>query len=268
MARLVINRYLKILIRRTMIEIMNIFEYRTSFLMGTLGTYGYTLIEITFIYVLINQFETIGGWGKYEILMGFITMQFTAYIYFIFFQGADNISDQIRTGKLDMFLTKPINLFFSLNTQVVSILYNMAGLILQVVLFCYCFMMLNLELSPMLLLYIVSVLMGTLILNFILLTIQFLAFWIVDPGVLFGRFFYEMYEDFARYPATIFKDPAKMFFLTLFPISAIAYIPTYLIVKGLDGWLIFIQMVVLLLTFLVAVFVYKLGLKSYTGASS
>ncbi len=264
----VINRYIRIILKRASLEIMNLAEYRTSFIMGTLGAYGYTLMEIIFIYVLLNQFETIGGWNKFEILLGFVTMQFTAYVYFMFFQGHDEISDQIRTGKLDMFLLKPLNSYFSLNFQKIDISNNIAGILLQVCIFIYCFRELNLEVTYMLVLYIFSTLIGALILNIILTIIHFFAFWMVDPDVLFGRLFYEVYEDFSRYPITIFKDPMKTIFLTIFPMGTIVYIPTYFLVRGFDLNLFVLQITVFIVFFVLSLFIYRMGLKSYSGASS
>jgi len=75
------KHFIKFYIKRAKASPMQFAEYRADMVMGILETDGYTGIMVAFIRVIYCKTQTIGGWGKYEMLLLFATGQFVVYIF-------------------------------------------------------------------------------------------------------------------------------------------------------------------------------------------
>lgn len=79
------------------------------------------LIQLAAFQVIYSNVDTIGGWGKGEMILYIGTFSLlNAVNMTIYFFGVIQIPDKVRSGKLDLYLTKPVSPLFYLTFENIS----------------------------------------------------------------------------------------------------------------------------------------------------
>lgn len=92
--------YLKILVKSQL-------QYRTSFLLLTLGQILVPFFVFAGIVLLFQRFGTLGGWTAAEVCAGYGVTHMAFALAQGFGRGFDTFSAQIRTGEFDRILVRP-----------------------------------------------------------------------------------------------------------------------------------------------------------------
>lgn len=92
-----------------------------------------------------------------------------------------------------------------------------------------------------------------------------LAFWApkIDLYSLFGNVW-----QLARYPADIYARPLRRVFTYVLPLAVVASAPARVLARPADALLVLGALVTTAAAVLVAILVWRTGLRRYTGASS
>lgn len=85
-------------------------EYKTNTIMLMLSSLLVSVGELLAIFVMFQQFETVGNWGFYEsaLMFGIITTVFAFSECFA--RGYDSFASLIKNGDLDRMLVRPVNI--------------------------------------------------------------------------------------------------------------------------------------------------------------
>lgn len=222
-----------IMLRNSLIREMN---FKTNFLLWMVVEFLWFLGQIVFIEVLFGYVESIGTWTKWEVVMLVGTHQLVGQIFQAFFYvNLADISELVRTGKLDFLLLQPLDSQFAISTRRFGLdnLVNAAIGIGFVI-----FAMAKLGLEPtygQIALYAIAVVLGVVIHYCILCVLAATAFWLVHAqGVIYG--YYSLFT-IGRYPDVIFRGLFKFVFSWIVPVIVVANVPTRVFIHaGENPW--------------------------------
>lgn len=181
------KKYLLILKAYFKGSLMNLMEYKFNFISGGTFELVWLFMYLIFIDTIFIHTETVNGWDKYRMLMltfqgGLMDSVFT----FLIVPGLKRLPEMINTGSLDFVLLKPLNQRFTISfnefdiPQIKNIIINITGLM-------YCFIKLNIRMTPLkLLLYILLSMNGFFLIYSIMFILMSLAFWFMRMDIVMG----------------------------------------------------------------------------------
>jgi ABC-2 type transport system permease protein len=219
-------------------------------------------------FTIYSNVEAINGWGKYQVMFflgTFFIVDSLAMVTYFF--GVLSISENIRTGKLDIYMTKPINTLFYISMStfefgfVLNILYGIA-------IVAYSWARLGIALSISKVIGYIALTMAMYLLYYtIMLVVNSAAFWFVKMRSL-RELHNQLFNFTYRVPGVVYKGIMKVIFLAIIPYGLIATVPTQFVTANmsLEFWLMTIG--ACFAYWFLALFIWKKGLKRYNSASS
>src|SRR6185503_11045166 len=211
--------------------------------------------------------DRIGTWSKWQVVMllgasHFIQQLFTAF----FLTNCTQLSELIRTGKLDFMLLLPVNTRFLISFRQVDLggFVNAASGLAVV---AYAAKQLNFwpglaSITG----FLVLCLAGILIHYSLMFVLATSSFWTVKAqGIVWG--YYNLF-NIARLPDAAFRGFFKAFFTFALPMLLVANVPVKLLVQKLSSPLEMLLLFGLsLVCFSVSEGVWRFSLRRYTSAS-
>jgi ABC-2 type transport system permease protein len=219
-------------------------QYKTSFILATVGTFAANIVEFGAVLVLYGRIPDLAGWtfGEVAMLWGMSAISFA--IADMFATGFDLLPDSIRLGTFDRVLIRPRGAFFQ--TLATSLTLRRCGRIAQgVVVFAIGQSQLGLHWTPdraaMLGLALVS---GAAIFFAIFIVGAAYSFWTVEGREVMNTFTYGG-TTMASYPLDIFHDWLRRLVTFIIPLAFVNYYPALYILGRPDplglpagtGWL-------------------------------
>jgi ABC-2 type transport system permease protein len=263
------SRYFRVFVLQTRNSLMREMSFKANFLLWTVVEILWFLGQVLFIDVLFSHVERIGDWTKWEVVALVGTHQTIAQLFQAFFYvNLTHIPELVRTGKLDVFLTLPLDAQFAVSTRQIGLdnIVN-AGIGLSIV--GWALSKLGVPVSAKnCLAYSVCVLVGVSVHYSVMCSLSTLCFWIVRAqGLLYGYF---NLFNIGRHPDSVYRGAFKAVFSWVIPVIAVANVPTRILaVHGESGWATAAPLLVgavLLLCF--TRWFWLRGLSRYASASS
>jgi len=263
-----LRRYLSIYSALWANSVVREMQFKVNFLLWIVVELLWFALQLTFIAVIYSHTDRIGDWTKWQVvfLMGtstFVQQLFTA----IFLTNLTQLSENIRTGKLDFILLLPINTRFLISFRQVD-LGGFVNATVAVGVMIYAGRQLGL--SPTFAQvagFALLALAGLLIHYSLMLMLSASSFWTVRAqGIVWG--YYNLF-NIARLPDSAFRGMFKAFFTYALPMLLVANVPAKLVTQKLgtpQEMLVLLGMSVLL--FALSEVVWRWSIKRYTSASS
>ncbi len=227
----------------------------------------YSIQVIVFLAVYGNV-ETINGWSLYQCIffLGvFFVIDSSAMI--TYFVGLIQIPEDIRSGKLDLYITKPMNSLFIVATRhfefgfIFNVLYGF-GLI------AFSTIKLGIHLTLFKVFGFIVLLIMMYFLYFTLMTIAYSsAFWFIRVTGL-TNLHHEMINCSFRVPGIAYTGIWRTLIVGVIPYGMIATLPTQFFTGMLEAKYIVYAIGVCIFYWIACVFLWKRGLKIYNSASS
>jgi len=226
------------------------------------------VIQLLTFQVIFGQVDSIGDWGQGEMLIFIGTFSLINGLnMLIYFFGILGIPGKIRSGDLDLYLTKPVNPLFRLTFENINpgsapLLIFSAGII------AYGVSVLGIEVSvPLIIGYVVLTLLMTLLYYDMEVILRTLPFFFIGTSAI-DRLEGNLLELNFKVPGVIYQGIFKIIFYFILPYGIMATIPTQALSRTLTmGGLLQALGVVVFFT-IFALWFWKLGLKHYKSASS
>jgi ABC-2 type transport system permease protein len=243
--------------------------FKTNFLLWIVVELLWFALQLSFVAVIYQHTERIATWSKWEVvlLMGashFIQQVFTA----MFLANCSNLSELVRTGRLDFLLLLPVNTRFVISLRQVDLgaFVNAAS---AVVVMAYAASQLGLkpglaQLAGFGALCAVGVLIHY-SLMFLLATV---SFWTVRAqGIVWG--YYNLF-NIARLPDGAFRPGMfKATFTFVLPMLLVSNVPVKLLADKLGSlWEIALLLVMAAVCFAISELGWRQSVRHYTSASS
>jgi ABC-2 type transport system permease protein len=242
--------------------------FKSNFLMWIVVELLWFGLQLSFIGVLYLHTDRIGSWTKWQVVMLIGGSHFIQQIYQAFFLiNCTNLSELVRTGKLDFLILLPVNTRFVVSLRQVDLgAFVNATLALGVIAFAAR----QLHLTPsifQIIGFFVLCLAGIIIhysLMFLLATISFYT--VRAQGIVWG--YYNLF-NIARMPDEAFRGGFRIIFTFAIPMLLVSNVP----VRVIAGLATSPQQILLLLgmtlvCFTVSELGWRASLRHYTSASS
>ncbi len=261
-------RYLKIVFMLLRFRLSGRMMYSVNFWSSFLVDVSVFLIQIIVFSAVFSQVDSINGWNRYQMIffVGTFTIIDSLYMASYFF-GVLGLPELVRTGKLDVYITKPVNTLFFISFEKIdpgALLLTIPGIMMLI----YSIKHLAFVINAMKIAVYITLLVIMLILMFdLMVLIRTLAFRFIRTDALTG-IENELVVFAFRIPGTVFKGISKLIFYVILPYGLIATIPTQYFTASLDLKYWILVLVVCAAFTVLCRFAWRLGLSRYGSASS
>jgi ABC-2 type transport system permease protein len=242
--------------------------FKTNFLLWIIVELLWFALQITFFMVIYSHTQRIGTWTQWQVVMlvgasHFIQQVFTA----LFLTNCVQLSENVRTGRLDFMLLLPVNTRFLVSLRHVDLgCYVNAASAVAVMFYAGKHLGLAPAL-PQLLGFILLLAAGVMIHYSFMFMLASVSFWTVRAqGVVWS--YYSLF-NIARFPDEAFRGLFKICFTFALPMLLVVNVPVKLLVEKLGSpfeMLLLVGMSVA--CFAVSEWFWRLSLRRYTSASS
>ncbi|MFF2093052.1 ABC transporter permease [Paenibacillus sp. NPDC058174] len=223
--------------------------------------------------IIVDRFQPLNGWDFPELTFLYGLALVSHGIFVVFFINTWHIDNMVINGGFDRLLLRPMNVFF----QLVASYVNFIGLIdciPGIIIFLYGCQLVGFEWSFFNIVKLVLVLLGGVLLRAALfISLGTIAFWTKRNGSMVG-FALSMLERATMYPLSIYPFVLQALFTFLIPIGFISFYPAVEFL-GKDSGMVQLPLSLALWTpiiglacFLLAHWIFRIGMKNYESAGS
>ncbi len=263
-----LRRYIKLYAALWKNSVTREMSFKGNFILWIVVELLWFGLQLSFVSVVFSQTETVGTWTRWEMVLLVGASNFIQQLYQAFFlTNCTNLSELVRTGKMDFLLLLPANTRFLVSLRVVDL-----GAFVNA-LFALCVMVYaagKLQLHPQavqILGFLALCGVGILIhysLMFILATI---SFWTVRAqGIVWG--YYNLF-NIARMPDEAFRGAFKGVFTFALPVLLVSNVPTRVLADKASSpasWALLLGLGLVWAG--ISEWFWRLSVRRYTSASS
>ncbi|HAV62822.1 MAG TPA: hypothetical protein DCY13_10700 [Verrucomicrobiales bacterium] len=242
--------------------------FKANFLMWIVVETLWFGLQLSFMAVIYSHTDRIATWSKWEVILLVGAAQFIQQIFHgIFLNNCTQLSENIRTGKLDFMLLLPVNTRFLISMRTVDLgSFVNAGLAVAVMFYAAARIPISpglAEITGFLLLCVAGILIHY-SLMFALSCVSF--FTVKAQGIVWG--YYNLF-NIARLPDTAFRGFFRIFFTFAVPMLIVANVPVKLLADKLSSPLEMLLLVGMAAgCFGFSEWVWRKSVRNYTSASS
>src|SRR5207253_1418811 len=261
-----VTRYLRLLRIFFRTELQYELEYRLNLLLEIVQTIVVTSTSVAAVLVLFSYTTVLNGWdlGAMLVLLGcFYLVQ--GFGELVLQPSFEKFMEHVRLGTLDFALLKPVSAQFLVtlrNFQVVQLAQMGLGAIVVAV-----------GLSRITSIGVaeaigfpIALLCGFGLIYALLLALSTFAFWFVRVDNLMAL--YWSFMDAGRFPVDVYPGWLRVTLSSAVPIGVAVTVPAQVIAGRLDPLGLGLLMLGTIAAFVLASWFWRLGLRSYTGASA
>jgi ABC-2 type transport system permease protein len=242
--------------------------FKTNFLLWIVVELCWFAIQLTFINVIYLHTDSIAGWSKWQVIFLIGTSHFIQEIFQAFFLvNCTNLSELVRTGKLDFLLLLPVNSRFIVSVRQLDLgsFVNAAVAVAVMIVAGQ-----QLQLTPSVLEiggFLCLCLAGVLIHYSFMFLLASVSFWTVRAqGIVYA--YYNLF-NVARLPDAAFHGWFRAVFTFAIPMLLVSNVPVKTLTNRLDSpweWPLLIGMSFACLA--LSEFGWRFSVRHYTSASS
>ncbi len=225
-------------------------------------------LQLCFVSVVFSQTKVVGTWSQWQMVLLVGASNFIQQIYQAFFLvNCTNLSELVRTGKMDFLLLLPVNTRFIVSLRQVDLGAFVNAMFAVAVMF---YSADKLELHPtlgQLLGFGALCVVGIIIHYSLMFMLAAISFWTVRAqGIVYG--YYNLF-NIARMPDEAFRGAFKAVFTFALPVLLVSNVPVRVLaakVTSLEGLLVLLGLGVVWM--LISEWFWRLSVRRYTSASS
>jgi len=245
--------------------------YRVDFSVGLIGTLLYNSVFLLAIGIITYQFQTLAGWGLWELVFLYGLFMASHSSYEIFFYHLAGINRDIMDGELDKYYYRPVNMLIQLLGKRLSF-QSIASGIIAIACLIVSYNQLDIHWSGFQWIILpVYILAGTLIETAVNFMISCLAFFHPNARSLWWSYF-QLLLVVQRYPIIIFGGFMRVLLTCILPLAFINYYPAlHLLNKQYEApfqFMPYISPVVAVVFITIAAFIFSSGTKHYQSSGS
>jgi ABC-2 type transport system permease protein len=217
--------------RNSLIREMN---FKANFLLWMVVELLWFLGQLAFIEVLYGQVQEIAGWSKWQVvtLVG-VHQIISQFFQALFYVNLTALPELVRTGRLDLFLTLPLDAQFAVSTRQVSF----DSLVNSLVGFAIVgFSMMKLGIVPttaQIALFIAALPFGVAVHYAVMFALSCVSFWFIRAQ----SFIYGYFNLFhiGRYPEAVFRGIFRIIFTWCVPIILVSNVPAKVLARPFES---------------------------------
>ena len=242
--------------------------FKSNFLLWIVVEFLWFALQLGFITVIYGHTERIATWTKWEVVLLVGSSQLIQQLFSaVFLSNCTQLSEHIRTGRLDFMLLLPVNTRFLVSFRQVD-LGGFANAVTAITVVVYAARQLHLHPSVLQIVgYAFLIGCGVLIHYALVLSLASISFWTVRAqGVVWG---YYSFLTIGRWPEAAFQGFFKAFFTLAIPTLLVTNVPTKHLIQRMERPVDLAILVGLTVGFLaLSEVVWRTSLRRYASASS
>ena len=244
--------------------------FRTSFLADLLGQLLVVSTEFLELWVILTQVSTLGGMTLTQVAVVYGLGALAFGIGDILFGEIDGLSTQIKSGKLETLLIRPVPVLLQISSLDLS-LRRIGRIVVGLAMYVTALVLAGVQpTAATLLLAVLAPLAGALLFGALFTVAGALQFWLVD-GREFANAFTYGGNYVATTPGAVFALPMRAFFTFVIPATLIAYAPTLALLELpgpalIPAWAGWLGLPAAIVAWLLAGLLWRAGIRRYTGA--
>ncbi|MBK0348278.1 ABC-2 family transporter protein [Aerococcaceae bacterium zg-ZJ1578] len=240
--------------------------YPIDFLLGNLGFFLDTVSNLFVLYIIMSTTKILGEFNGYQMLFFYGFLMLSGALFEILFVTILEVPYMIRTGELDIFLLRPLNILFQFivfqldEESIFEAIFAVGVLIFSI---AQMELSWNIVFLTKLIGYLISSVFVRCAIYLFLSSLSF--WWISNEGL--KSIIWEI-SQLGSYPLSIYPNVLRIILIAI-PFSFVGYFPVkdLLLSNTLYGISSFINFFAGLVIFsLVYVTFWRLGLRKYTSA--
>ena len=242
--------------------------FKGNFLLWIIVEFLWFGLQLTFIGVLYLHTEHIGSWTKWQVVMLIGASHFIQQLFQAFFLiNCTNLSELVRTGKLDFLLLLPINTRFVVSLRQVDLgafINAVSGLTVM----AYAAKQMSyVPTIPHVIIFFALCIAGVLIHYSLMFLLATISFWTVRAqGIVWG--YYNLF-NIARMPDEAFGGVFRAVFTFVLPMLLVSNVPARVVSNKIDSALPIVLLVAMsIVCFVVSELGWRASMRHYTSASS
>ncbi len=263
-----LRRYLGIYAMLWRNSLVREMTFKANFLLWIVVELLWFGLQLTFIGVMYLHTESIAGWSKWQVVLLIGASHFIQQIFQAFFLiNCTNLSELVRTGRLDFLLMLPVNTRFIVSLRQLDLgAFVNAGTATAVM--AYAANKLGLSPSVFQMIAFLGLCAAGITIHYSLMfLLATVSFWAVQAqGIVWA--YYNLF-NIARLPDAAFKGLFKVFFTFAIPMLLVSNVPAKLLARKIASpfeMLLLLSMAVICLAISEAG--WRLSVRHYTSASS
>jgi ABC-2 type transport system permease protein len=263
-----LSRYLSIYAALWKNSVTREMNFKSNFLLWILVEMLWFGLQLSFISVLYLHTDHIGTWTKWQVVMLIGASHFIQQVFQAFFLvNCTNLSELVRSGKLDFLLLLPVNTRFVVSLRQVDLgaFVNASSAVALMV-----YAARQLHLVPTLaqvLGFLVLCVAGIVIHYSLMFLLASISFWTVRAqGIVWG--YYNLF-NIARMPDEAFGGLFKAVFTFALPMLLVSNVPVRLLANKLNSPVqVVLLLVMSVVCFCLSEWGWRASMRRYTSASS
>lgn len=247
----------------------SIVQSKVDFLVGLAGFFLTQFTGIAFLYLVFEQIPVLEGWSLEQLIFIYGFAQIPRGLDHLLTDNIWMLAWQyVVNGKFDQYMLRPMNLYLQIifeKLQPDALGELLVGTILIVISLGKGIVIMDLT---HLLLFVVSVIAGSVIYTAIKLLFASFAFWMkVSGAVLYTAY---QFADFAKYPTEIYVGGVRFIITWVIPFAFVAYLPaSYFLQPHVSALAtIGVECILAVVFFAVAYGVFLWGTRAYESAGN
>jgi len=260
-------RYLKIYGALWKNSVTREMSFKANFLMWIVVELLWFGLQLSFIGVLYLHTDHIGTWTKWQVVMLIGASHLIQQIFQAFFLlNCTNLSELVRTGKLDFLLLLPVNTRFVISLRQID-LGGFINALSALAVMIYAGHQLHLVPSiAQIAGFGVLCVAGVLIHYSLMFLLASISFWTVRAqGIVWG--YYNLFQ-IARMPDEAFRGLFKAFFTFAIPMLLVSNVPVRVLVNKFSPQYLLLLLIMSVVCFAISEAGWRLSVRRYTSASS
>jgi ABC-2 type transport system permease protein len=228
------SRYLAIFRLTARNSLIREMSFKLNFLLWMFVEMLWFIGQLAFIEVLYGQVNEIAGWSKWQVVALVGVHQIIAQLFQAFFYvNIANLPELVRTGRLDLMLTLPMDAQFAVSTRQVAfdcIINSFVGVAIVT------FAMVKLGTVPgagQFAMFACAVPFGIAVHYAVLFGLSCMSFWIVRAQSFIHGYF-NLFQ-IGRYPEAVFRGVFRFIFTWLLPIILVSNVPAKILARPFES---------------------------------
>jgi ABC-2 type transport system permease protein len=262
------TRYLSIYAALWKNSVSREMSFKSNFLLWILVELLWFGLQLSFISVLYLHTDHIGTWTKWQVVLLIGASHFIQQVFQAFFLvNCTNLSELVRTGKLDFLLLLPVNTRFLVSLRQVDLgaFVNASS---GVAVMAYAARQMHLVPTPIQVLGFLALCATGIAIHYSLMfLLASISFWTVRAqGIVWG--YYNLF-NIARLPDEAFSGLFKAVFTFALPMLLVSNVPVRLLADKLSSPApILLLLAMCVVCFCVSEWGWRASMRRYTSASS
>ena len=262
-----ITRFLRLVGIHVRLSTLNEMQYRANFFIQLMNSALELVMGLGGLALVFYHTETLGGWGPNELIavVG-VYMLMNGWLGAVVQPAMRFLMEGIHEGTLDYVIVKPADTQFLVSVAQVQ-LWRLVDVVIGVAVLVMAIVRLGGQIgAAQAVIFGLTLLCGAIVLYNLWLIVSTTAFWFVRMWAVMGAL-QSMFQT-GRWPVTIYPGWLRLSLTFLVPVAFAVTVPAEALVGRLDTSTLLTLVTLALTSLVVARLFWRVGLRSYQGASA